>query len=264
MAHVQSMYTTLAAIKRESVQQRRRFILCGDFNAEVGSWAEYDNERIIGNYGLNSENSRGQWMKQWSTNNNLAITNTFFSKRPCNRETFIGPNGRPRQLDYILMDKLLFRMLHDSCSTSLLQLGSDHKAVRAKLLFEETPRTIRRKTIKKSPCITWSGVDAERYKQYLDSKLSDARMEMLLYDRCKQIENMMTEAAEEAASTPVSDETRPARTKLRELVEERHRLSNAQTYERKALSKSIKKEIKAIRSAESESKSIPFCLTSKA
>ena len=137
-SHVQSIYTTLTAIQREC--KDRRLIICGDFNAETGSRTNYDNERIIGKYGLNTENQKGQWMKLWATSINMVITNTFFSKRPCNRETFIGPNGCPRQLDYILMDKTLVHMLQDSGSSTSLNLGSDHKAV--KVIAETTPTQI--------------------------------------------------------------------------------------------------------------------------
>ena len=74
--HVQNMYTALSAIRRESTRQRRSFILCGDFNAETGSRKENDDVHVIGQHGLNEENARGQWMKQWATSNNLVVTNT--------------------------------------------------------------------------------------------------------------------------------------------------------------------------------------------
>ena len=69
---------TLTAIHQEC--KGRRLITCGDFNAGTGNRTKYDNERIIGKYGMDDENQRGQWMKQWATSMNMTITNTFFLK----------------------------------------------------------------------------------------------------------------------------------------------------------------------------------------
>ena len=102
--HVHDVYMALSEIRRDALQKRRRFFLCGDFNAEVGSRLAQDNDASVGIHGLNNANMRGQWLKQWASSEKLCIANTFFSKRPQYRTTYTGPNGRPRQIDYILAD----------------------------------------------------------------------------------------------------------------------------------------------------------------
>ena len=115
----------------------------------------------------------------------------------------MGPNGWPRQIDYILMDKLLFRMLHDSGSNESLDLGSDRLAVRTKFIVKQPApvnKDKKHKSSKRRPQrIGWEGIDVEEYKDKLDFMLSDAKMEIDLGRKCQQIEEMMTKAAEEQA-----------------------------------------------------------------
>eukprot|EP00973_Karenia_brevis_P054483 7571446-Karenia_brevis.AAC.1 len=68
----------------------------------MGERNESDDWKATGAHSFGIENSRGQWLKQWCSIQSFAISNTFFPKRPDTRATFVGPNGRPRQIDYIL------------------------------------------------------------------------------------------------------------------------------------------------------------------
>ena len=122
-AHIQSMYTALSAIHKEALSHKYHFILAGDFNAEVGSRLDSDSSRVVGPCGLHSENSRGQWLKQWATLENLVITNTFFSKPMQSRMTHVGPSGHQRQIDFILVDRPCWRKVRDSGSVEDIDMG---------------------------------------------------------------------------------------------------------------------------------------------
>eukprot|EP00973_Karenia_brevis_P026507 3658008-Karenia_brevis.AAC.1 len=109
---------------------------------------EDDDPATIGPNGLNVENSRGQWLKQWATTQQLTIINTFYSKSPERRTTHIGTRGRGRQIDYFLISRQLLRHAGDAGSTDILDLGSDHKTVRLQLnlpLQQSNPKRKRRR-----------------------------------------------------------------------------------------------------------------------
>ena len=82
------MYITAAEVHRSAKKNKERFILGGDFNAEVGEKDETDNSVALGMFGHGSENSRGQWLKSWCELEDLVLTNTFFSKQPRHRITY--------------------------------------------------------------------------------------------------------------------------------------------------------------------------------
>ena len=128
--HVQTIYTILTGIHEEAKKDHRLFILSRDFNAVTGSRTDGDDWRIIGQHGHGDENPRGQWLKNWASERRLMITNTFFPKRPEQRATYMGPSQIPRQLDYVFVDVVVRTNVIDSCSSYLLDLGSDHNAVR--------------------------------------------------------------------------------------------------------------------------------------
>eukprot|EP00973_Karenia_brevis_P057823 8048446-Karenia_brevis.AAC.1 len=59
------------------------------------------------------------------------ITNTHFKKRFGKRFTHVGTSGAKRQLDYILVTRALWHQVVDAGSISEIDLGSDHKAIKA-------------------------------------------------------------------------------------------------------------------------------------
>ena len=78
---------------------------------------------------MSHSNSRGDWLKSWAAKEHFIVANTHFRKQQENITTFTGPNKIPRQLDYILLDTTLRRLLRDAKSTNYPDLGSDHRAV---------------------------------------------------------------------------------------------------------------------------------------
>eukprot|EP00973_Karenia_brevis_P085649 11881392-Karenia_brevis.AAC.1 len=62
---VQELYGVIAHLKEAGRQQGCRTILGRDFNAEVGLPGEEEDSKIIGKFGFDRANSRGQLLKAW-------------------------------------------------------------------------------------------------------------------------------------------------------------------------------------------------------
>ena len=74
---------------------------------------------------------------------------TWFAKPLKHRYTFKSSHGVFRQLDYILISRSLKAYCLDAQSTNAVDLGSDHKAVKAILGFKSQPRPKKKRRIKK-------------------------------------------------------------------------------------------------------------------
>ena len=121
-------------------------IIAGDFNAEIGERNDCDNPQFIGRHSIGTTNPRGAWLKRFCCFNSLAIANTLYIKSEENVITYVGPNRRPRQIDFILIDQKTKRLLKDAASTAELNMGSDHKAVKMKLRLNVKFKKAREKT----------------------------------------------------------------------------------------------------------------------
>ena len=91
--HVQLMYDKLSEIKAAAKNCKRHIIICGDFNAQVGSRSEGESKRTLGNFGFGSSNSRGEWLKAWAGKEQFVITNTHFRKQERYMTTYTSPNN---------------------------------------------------------------------------------------------------------------------------------------------------------------------------
>ncbi|PZC87102.1 hypothetical protein B5X24_HaOG201338 [Helicoverpa armigera] len=78
-------------------------LVLGDFNAKIGARQHNDDGGIIGPHGLGNRNERGSRLLQFAFGQILSISNTFFSKKPQRRWTWISPDGRTKnEIDFIL------------------------------------------------------------------------------------------------------------------------------------------------------------------
>ena len=160
-----------------------------DCNAVVGQQSEHDNPAIIGARGLGIESSRGQWLKQWCTLEDLVITNTCFPKRDDNKVTHIGPNGNRRQIVHFLVDRCFKQKVRDSGSVHHLDLGSGHKALLLRLFWKRQVSTTSKQqnqTLRNRA--EWAETDPHTYLKNATKILGDLKLEIDLDDRCRQIE----------------------------------------------------------------------------
>ena len=98
----------------EATRKHYGFCICGDFNAEVGSnvlAGDAEDFRTLGAFGLARANSRGERLKHWCQNHELAISNTHFDSEVDSLWTFTN-GGVCKMLDYFLLPR---RMLVSFC-----------------------------------------------------------------------------------------------------------------------------------------------------
>lgn len=101
-AHIEAMYSEVDVVIGDARQKGMQVILAGDFNAEVGRTSKYvfeDNQKVIGESGLDRVNGRGEWLVNWAAKSNLCIANTFFTDDRNYIWTYSN-GGVQRQLDY--------------------------------------------------------------------------------------------------------------------------------------------------------------------
>ena len=244
--HVQSMYTIISQVKLEATSKKVNFILGADCNAEVGSRDDGDDASVIGPHGLGVGNSQGEWLKSWASSENLIITNTFYSKRPEYRWTFRGPNGRSRQIDFIFVDKDFGKYLQDASSTSSLDLGSDHRAVRVVSVLPGQPRLGTRERKTKS-CSRWSAVMPQMYLQKLEDQLRDVTNSSGLETFCRDIEEALKEAAGQSRTENqrISVTVSQQAAYLDELIAKRRATEDRNA--RKLLSHEISRQVRKVR-----------------
>ena len=251
---VQVMYDILHTVRAEARRKRIRTIICGEFNAVVGGREEYDDPRTIGQHGLDDCNARGRWLKHWATANRFMISNTFFSKRPAARVTHVGSNSSQRQIDYILLDWPLRLRLRDAASSPLLNLGSDHRAVRVRLTCRGSTTKVQRTPTTGEP-FSWKRVDIADYQKYAQGELALSMPDSDdISTKIESIESILTSSAKKACRPRETCPDPQGPNLIRDLIMQRRLLGHGHDEERKAVSKSIRKHIKAVRAANSDTR----------
>src|SRR6267154_1424476 len=97
---VEEMYEQIERIINKQ-KGNKNVIVMGDFNASV---REEKDENVIGEYGLDTRNERGEMLSSFCKNNKVMVTNTWFQQEKRRRYTWKHPGGIERyQLDYILV-----------------------------------------------------------------------------------------------------------------------------------------------------------------
>ena len=145
---VQGMYDTLGEIVAESKLRKEHIIICGDFNAEIGQRAETDDRRFIGDRTMGEQNPRGFWLKRWCEMQSITIANSLYPKRDEQIATYASPNGRRRQIDFVLVCARTRRLLKNAGVTTDLGIWSDHKSLEACFQLNGSSR-VRKRTRKR-------------------------------------------------------------------------------------------------------------------
>ena len=241
---VQFMYDTLGEVVAEAKNKKEHIIIAGDFNAEIGIRKDTDDKRFIGERTMGEGNYRGFWLKRWCEMQSLTIANSLYPKRDENIATYIGPNGRPRQIDFVMVCSRARRLLRNAGSTSDVNVWSDHRSVEA--CFELRGRAkSRKKSKKRRP--QWKDVDKELFEARTEELLRACDLSQSLQTRCKQIERVLVEATMTFVDRD-EPQAQQMDEKLRDLIQRRKGLSD-NCGERRELSKQIQREIRKERRA---------------
>jgi hypothetical protein len=126
---------------------------------------------VIGKFGTDQRNSRGNWLVRWCQVQKQAITNTFFKKRDGAYWTQISSTGRPRQIDYILVPVSLFNDVTNAEVLPHIGAKSDHRAVRNTFSIQKAPKRRCKQPNSKGCC--WIDHDTTNFGAQLASHLAD-------------------------------------------------------------------------------------------
>ena len=249
---VQKLYDELGQVQLEAKQRKMVFIIGADCNAEVG--ATDDGNATLGRFGFGAKNSRGRWLTSWATIQNLAIANTHFEKPADKLTTFTGPNGRPRQIDYFLVDKKLRGALKDCEATSEIHLDSDHKAVKMRVDMDGIgkKRPTKRKKQDKTKNVCWPPRCIDSYKADLTHRLNGFSTDAETLS-CENIEMAITESMAQCEQ-PMEQTSKPVSENLQTLLEQRRTTPSSAQEARRRLTKQIRKEIRETKRTERRSK----------
>ncbi|XP_042889113.1 uncharacterized protein LOC122264329 [Penaeus japonicus] len=95
----------------ELIPKEERLIVGADFNGHVGEGNSGD-ERVIGKNGYGARNNEGQTIVDFAHRTDMAVINTFYSKRESHKVTYTS-GGRHTQIDYILCRRMHFKVGRD-------------------------------------------------------------------------------------------------------------------------------------------------------
>ena len=172
-----------------------------------------DTNKTLGKFALEPSTSRGEWLTSWAASHRLILANTYFDKPPSDICTYHSPSQQPRQLDYILVGKAMWKRTRDAHSSNCPDLGSDHRAVRIRLDLSTTHvRTPRRQqhTNKQQPT-RWPPDDYIHYRHCIDRALDNSSTTTTDLDsRCEHINSSIVRATQQSMRSPQNDKRTPA------------------------------------------------------
>ena len=173
----------------------------------------------------------------------LALNNRF-RKTPEALITYTSPGGRDRQIDYFLATKSFAKLCSNCNAGQVLDLGSDHRAVKAE--FKKSNRTAKKTPPRKKreSKAAWPPANIDEYTEKMEIYARDIDLKNSLVAKCNAIEDSMLEASrhcQQSEHDHGQDDYRNGRSKASSL---NGRDSHQKCAERQQLSKKIQKEIK--------------------
>ena len=244
-AMVQEVYDTVEAILDEARSRKEDVIVAGDFNAEVGERNEFDNPHFVGKHSCGVTNSRGAWLKRFCELKSLVIANTMYPKSKDAVTTFVGPNQRARQIDFVLITRRLKALLRDSGSTNDFHMNSDHKTVKVTLRFDTKNKSMN--THKTKQRVEWNKVCRETFQTKSEEFITQQEVPTASNRICQMVEQALLRATKESAIVRPLQETGERNdelgTEIRNLIIARRERQHGNP-ERKHISKKLQKAIR--------------------
>ena len=123
-SYIDSVYTCVEELFRKDSNKLVRRVLAGDFNARVGHYLDGNADQVL------EQNVRGLWLRNWCGLHGFSIANSQPSTGTVFDDLWTFRNNTVlKQLDYILLDSVLFRDLTYCYVMKEFSTGSDHRAV---------------------------------------------------------------------------------------------------------------------------------------
>lgn len=149
-------------------QTHKVYIIMGDLNAKIGQ-PKPDEHLIMKSNGYGIRNQRGQRLIDFAIENEIAILNTFFKKKPNRRWTWRSPNGEHKnEIDFILSNS---PGIIQNIEVLNINYPSDHRPIRATISLSK-PKKNRSSYTTDYKVTLKNEEEANKYREYITSYLS--------------------------------------------------------------------------------------------
>ena len=117
-----------------------------DLNGHVGEGNNGD-EECMGRHGLGKRNNEGQAVVDFAKRRELAITNTYFVKKPAHRVTY-SSGGCSSQVDYIMVRRQRIKEVRDTKVVVSESVAKQHRIVVSAIIiwtkWRKAPKLVKR------------------------------------------------------------------------------------------------------------------------
>ena len=126
-----AFYNNLAnQFKKDINNKKQKLMVIGDFNASIifaKPNCSYSGSKHLEDTSTNDNGSR---LLEFCRDNNLCISNTWFTHKVSRKMTFLSADGKTRKtLDYILCEKWIQQYMTNCRVKNGLHINSDHKTL---------------------------------------------------------------------------------------------------------------------------------------
>ena len=130
----------------KKIPRNERIVMGADLNGHVGEGNNGD-EKCISRHELGKRNNEGQAVLDFAKRRELAITKTYFAKKPAHRVTY-SSGGRSSQVDYIMVRR---RRIKEVAHTKVVvgkSVAKQHRIVVSAIIiwtkWRKTPKLVKR------------------------------------------------------------------------------------------------------------------------
>ena len=130
----------------EKIPRNERIVVGAYLNGHVGEGNNGD-EECMGRHGLGKRNNEGQAVVDFAKRRELAITNTYFVKKPAHRVTY-SSGGRSSQVDYIMVRRRRIKEVVDTKVVVGESVAKQHRIVVSAIIistkWRKAPKLVKR------------------------------------------------------------------------------------------------------------------------
>ncbi|EGT39774.1 hypothetical protein CAEBREN_29695 [Caenorhabditis brenneri] len=182
----------------------RMVVICGDFNAAVGT-RQHAQELGIGPQGFGTRNPRGQAVLDFCATSGFSVANTYCKQRSGRKWSWRAPNGKlKREYDLCLVKSP--KQVRNVHAMNGFQITSDHRMVKVILVVEKRKR--QRYYRPQKQCTDW-----EKYRRNVEEMNVESLENMNVTGKYEKLCELLADAKQ----TATTKETRKTRFSSRTL-----------------------------------------------
>ena len=127
-------------------KKNERIVMGADLNGHIGEGINGKKE-CTGRHGLGKRNNEGQAVMDFARRMELAITNTYFVKKPAHRVTY-NSGGRSSQMDYVVLRRQRTKEMVDTKVIVGESVAKQHRIVVSDIItwtkWRKAPKPVKR------------------------------------------------------------------------------------------------------------------------